>query len=126
MRVSLPVRPLLSAVLVLLIALSAALTGAQPARAADPLSVLVYCEATGGGNFVCDAYSSGGTGGNTFTWSTGGYASISRVYYSDATSSSVVGRCTIGRSIKGIVTVQDSSGATATASRNFYCYSIAP
>lgn len=125
MRVSLLIRPFVSAVLVILIALSAALSSPQPARAADPLTVSLYCEGTGGGsvyaNFVCDAYTNGGTGGNTFTWAGNSYVS-----FTTFGNGYVLGRCRVGQRGSVTVKVKDSSGAIATDTASFHCYAIAP
>ena len=125
MPMSLSIRPLVSAVLVMLIALSATLSSPQPARAADPLAVSVYCEGTGGGSlyatFFCDAYPSGGTGGETYTWSGNSYMSFTFISGGFAS-----GRCRVGYTGRVTVTVRDSSGATASASTLFRCYAIAP
>jgi hypothetical protein len=122
---SLSIRPLVSAVLVILIALGATLSSPEPARAADPLAVGVSCEGTGGGstyaNFFCDAYSTGGTGGETYTWSGNSYLSFTVI-----SGGFALGRCRVGYIGRVTVTVRDSSGATASASTLFRCYAIAP
>jgi hypothetical protein len=108
----------------MLLALGATLSSPQPARAAEPLAVSVYCEGTGGSiyaNFFCDAYPSGGTGGETYTWSGNSYATFTFISGDFAS-----GRCRVGYTGRITVTVRDSSGATASASPLFRCYGSAP
>lgn len=107
---------------VLLFAL--AVSAAQPAHASTLTVGLLSCEGIGGGNttarFYCEGSVSGGVGGNTYTWSMGG----TQTNWADG--SSLYGYCRVGKSSLVQFTVRDSSGATASASTTFYCYSIAP
>jgi hypothetical protein len=82
--------------------------------AADPLSVYVLCEPY---SSTCEAYSEGGAGGNSFSW-TGATLIVSGAEYSAARVSCTYRR---GHTIYVSVTVTDASNATATGNGSYYC-----
>lgn len=97
-------------------------TGVPPPAAAQhrflssPLSVsALSCEAVRI-SFLCDGYVSGGTGGNTYTWS---IPTKSRSDYAD--HSTIIAYCVIGTWVGVTFSVRDSSGATASRTTSVYC-----
>lgn len=123
MRLSLVTRSLLATTLAMLIALSAALVGAQPARAAEALSVYLICGSQGGGSFVCVASSNGGIQPHAYTWTPISNATITG--RTDSTNSSVVvGTCTVNKWSSVNVVVKDTAGATTSSTKTFYCSTV--
>lgn len=113
------------ALVAMMIALAGLVSPRQASAAnvtpAAALSVDLHCESTGGGGFLCDAYTSGGVGSLTFTWTVGANASITQNF-----GETIFGRCMVGRVINVSVRVRDSQGATANDSTSFYCSAVAP
>lgn len=103
---------------VLLLALVA--STATPAHAATLTVNVLDCNSLEDGRktsrFICEAYVSGGTGGNTYSWSAAGTPT------NTSGSSTLISYCSVGTSVSVQFTVRDSSGARATASTRFYCY----
>lgn len=82
----------------------------------SPLSVsALSCEAVRI-SFLCDGYVSGGTGGNTYSWSV---PTKSRSDYAD--HSTIIAYCAIGTWVSVTFSVRDSSGATAARTTSVYC-----
>ncbi len=91
------------------------------ATLAVPPSVSIYCEP-----YYCDASASGGSGtGYSFTW-TGAIEHSDSGGYSTATYSQCAGGGTTINYRTVTVTVTDSQGGTATASRRAQCSGIIP
>lgn len=107
----------LFAVLLFAVAVSAA----TPAHAATLTIDVLDCNSLRNGRkttgFLCEAYVSGGTGGNTYTWSV---RALSQEDW--ANGSTLNSQCSVGTWQSVQLTVRDSSGARATPSRSFYCY----
>lgn len=66
----------------------------------------------------CEAYTSGGAGGNTYDWDV-----IVNYQYDTANSSYMQGVCT-DRNYVVNLNVRDAWGATATRSGTFRCYAL--
>lgn len=67
-------------------------------------------------SFMCEGHVSGGTGGNTYTWSV---PTSSRYDYADYSTMSA--SCSIGTSVSVTFSVRDSSGATASKTTSAHC-----
>ncbi|HEX8079208.1 MAG TPA: hypothetical protein VF557_03255 [Jatrophihabitans sp.] len=120
MAARLPVR--LFAVLLFAFAMSVA----QPAHAATLTVNSVSCAQTGAyapdpthyGTYSCTANVSGGTGGNTYTWT------VSNGWYTGSTfvgGQTITGVCKYNTLRSNGVTVRDSSGATASGGSGLVC-----
>lgn len=96
----------------LLMGTTAAAVHAAPSAAT--LTVDMFCEPN---TATCEAYSAGGTGGNSFSW-TGASVVTSGPDYSIAKITCTYSR---GKTVKVTVKVTDSSGAIATAVDYYYC-----
>jgi hypothetical protein len=91
----------------------------------QPLDVNLHCDA-GGGQFICDAIASGGSGSYSFSWQiTSGNAFINQII-TGGNGSTALGTCQIGKIFGIDVTVQDSLGNIDTAHRSPKCYSFLP
>ncbi len=102
-----------------------ALAPLVPAAAqAGPLTVGVSCYGLGlsynRGAFGCDAYTSGGTGLYSYSWTPAANADIV-----ENGGDYIYGSCTLGRTARVNLVVTDSSGASVTAVSRFYCSSDA-
>ncbi|GAB4200529.1 MAG: hypothetical protein OHK0022_21730 [Roseiflexaceae bacterium] len=131
MRPSRFMRLLASAMVVVVIALATTLTGAQSARAADPLTVFPSCEYFGLGNFSCTAVPSGGTGSYSYSWSAYSYwmnhtSFPGPVWLSSTSGAFITGKCNPEHLTYVALTVMDSAGATASSTANFWCDSMMP
>jgi hypothetical protein len=98
---------------------------ATPSAAEAAPTVTIHCESTGGGRFLCDAYSSVKPRG--YWWRAGSNATITQNL-----GSSVLGTCTIGTTASMSVTAFYGSATTTgtypspvTASTSFRCTSLA-
>ncbi|MBV9775396.1 MAG: hypothetical protein JO040_15680 [Gemmatimonadetes bacterium] len=99
----------------------------RPADARMRLTVTADCSPNGvtayGPAFTCTAFTGGlpaNTASYTYTWD----VTVGGSSYHEYTRS-FREYCTIGQTITGTVTVQDGTGATATASSTTYCASSA-
>ncbi|HEY0734744.1 MAG TPA: hypothetical protein VGD69_07535 [Herpetosiphonaceae bacterium] len=104
---------------------AAALATAHSAAAVEPLTITsLKCENLGAGKALCDATVTGGTGSYTYTWSklVGGTPMNSWT----TTDGSTMTGCTVGTTNYFRLVVQDSAGATASATRGVYCTRIVP
>jgi hypothetical protein len=112
----------LLAVLVFVLTVSVA----QPAHAATLTLNSVTCVQTGAlasdpthyGTYSCTANVSGGTGGNTYTWT------VSNGWYTGGTftgGQTITGNCKYYTVRNNEVTVRDSSGATASGGASLVC-----
>ena len=90
------------------------------ASAAGALSFTFFnCEG-GGGQFVCDAEVTGGSGSYTFSWT--GVGS----HYDSGNWSTAYGNCRVGYNYTARVTVTDSTGASISRGQTRYCYKYWP
>jgi hypothetical protein len=96
--------------------------GVNPAPAnATTLTITLFSCLPQRASFECDAQVSGGTGGNTYTWSPAPFSQYNYPDHSDA-----VIKCVIGVTYTISFTVRDSSGATANKSIGKYCSGANP
>lgn len=103
--------------LALLIAISGSVS-APSAHASGTLTITFLDCDSGNAHFACDSYVSGGTAPYSYTWQ-----AISNAIFTPTNSPGIYGSCTSGQQFKVKVTVQDSVGATATATRGRQCRS---
>ncbi|HEX6288081.1 MAG TPA: hypothetical protein VFZ66_02775 [Herpetosiphonaceae bacterium] len=106
-------------VVLILLAL-ATLSASQPALATTLTITYLNCYQNGGGNFACDVIASGGTGSYaSYTWVV--RLNNSSSYQRVTTEPELIATCWVDKSFGVTVTVQDSSGATASASTGGWC-----
>jgi hypothetical protein len=114
------VRRLVSVMAALTLILVGATSQAQTASAAGPLSFTFFnCEG-GGGQFICDAEVTGGSGSYTFSWTgVAGHNDYGNASYA-------YGYCQIGKNYTARVTVTDSTGASISRGQTRPCYKYWP
>lgn len=86
---------------------------------------IALCTNMGNGFFGCSGGANGGTPPYSYSWTGNQYVSITHVA-TGPSNTRIDGTCTIGRLNQVTLTVTDSVGATASATRNVGCSLIVP
>jgi hypothetical protein len=111
-------RPARSSTIAVAVGLAiAAMIGSAPPAAADALAVTSFSCDAGRDFLMCDAYFSGGSGGNTYWWSE------AKRHFDSPDHTKAVVPC-YGDSTQVTVSATDSSGTTVSASGIFNCFHL--